>query len=1104
MQAPLFPENELARLKALRERAILDTLPEERFDRITRIAKRVFGTQIALVSLVDAERQWFKSKQGLDACETGRDISFCGHAILAKDIFHIANASLDPRFADNPLVVGPPNIRFYAGAPLTTTDGFHVGTLCIIDDKPRQLTTQELAVLRDLADCVEDEINQFQERQILAQLTTSRERSQNILRALPDMVFVVNRDGLILDSLEHPELLAPAAELIGRSLTEFLPPSLAAQCMQAIEQTLATGKLVAFEYRLDLPTGPAQYEARLQRIAERETLILIRNVSTQKNAEAALAHQKQLAEVIARAQSRFISDDDRRGAFDTLLTDIISLTESEYGFIAQVIRTPTGEPYLRSFASTNIAWDAGTRAFYEASEATGLEFHNLNTLFGAALTSGKTVIANDPYHDPRRGGLPEGHPALNAFLGIPIYTNEQLTAILGIANRPGGYDQTFLDFLQPLLTTIGQLVKARKNREAQLESEAALANTSALLADVLNAASEVGIIAANAEGLITVFNRGAERLLGYSADEVIGKQSPALFHVAEEVIARGIELSAATGHAVTGFRTFIEIPEQQGAERREWTYVRKTGEKIAVSSVVTPIRAPGSGEITGYLGIANDISERQRNDRLKSEFISTVSHELRTPLTAISGALGLLAGGALGVLPDKSRHMIDIAYKNSQRLTYLINDLLDMEKLVAGKVHFDMQPHFVSALVEQALEANRTYGAERRVNLALTRRPENDLSIRVDSQRLMQVLSNLISNAVKYSPPDGAVDVAVERQGKSVRVTVTDHGPGIPDKFRSRIFQKFSQADSSDTRQRGGTGLGLAITRELIERMGGQIGFDSVEGQGASFYFVLPVLNSPTANDAVEPALAEPSNAPRVLVVEDEPDIALLLALLLTRAGYTVDTALNGTDALRALQRTSYAAITLDLMLPDIGGLDIIRQVRQQPETATLPIIVLSAKMEEGRLAMSGDFSDIDWLAKPINENHLLSALEKHLLGADAHRPRILHVEDDTDLQAVIRATLGERVDFESVGSLQQARTRLMQARFDLILLDLTLPDGSGWDLLPVIRGRQPNARVVILTGTDSTPEQARKVEAVLLKSHVSPSQLLDTLNYRIRLGGKT
>lgn len=244
------------------------------------------------------------------------------------------------------------------------------------------------------------------------------------------------------------------------------------------------------------------------------------------------------------------------------------------------------------------------------------------------------------------------------------------------------------------------------------------------------------------------------------------------------------------------------------------------------------------------LGWFHDITERIRIERMKTEFVSTVSHELRTPLTAISGALGLMAGGVLGVLPDKVKELIAIAYKNSQRLTFLINDLLDMEKLVEGKLVFDMQIHSLKLLLDQALEANRSYGAERSVSLQMVADTALDVDVSVDSQRFMQVLSNLLSNAVKYSPDAGVVKIAMAQRDQSVRVTVSDNGPGIPEAFRSRIFQKFSQADSSDTRQKGGTGLGLAITRQLVENMGGTIGFESVEGQGASFYVEFPIVQT--------------------------------------------------------------------------------------------------------------------------------------------------------------------------------------------------------------------------------------------------------------------
>ncbi len=240
----------------------------------------------------------------------------------------------------------------------------------------------------------------------------------------------------------------------------------------------------------------------------------------------------------------------------------------------------------------------------------------------------------------------------------------------------------------------------------------------------------------------------------------------------------------------------------------------------------------------------HEITEHIRTDRIKSEFLSTVNHELRTPLTAISGALGLISGGVLGELPPKAGQMLEVARANSLRLAHLINDLLDMEKLVSGKMNFDIKRQKLMPLLRQSIEANSTYDSEREVRLVLID-PVADVEIDVDDKRLLQILANFISNAIKYSANGASVEISLQADGTQVRLSVTDHGAGIPEQFRKRIFQKFAQADSSDARKKGGTGLGLAISREMAEGMGGRVGYDSAENQGSCFYveFSLPAVN---------------------------------------------------------------------------------------------------------------------------------------------------------------------------------------------------------------------------------------------------------------------
>ena len=245
------------------------------------------------------------------------------------------------------------------------------------------------------------------------------------------------------------------------------------------------------------------------------------------------------------------------------------------------------------------------------------------------------------------------------------------------------------------------------------------------------------------------------------------------------------------------------------------------------------------GSENEWVGFVLDLREQRRIDKLKSEFISVVSHELRTPLTSIKGSLGLLAGGIAGELPPKALQLVNIAYKNSARLAHLVNDILDMEKLASGKMAMHLQQVNLVGLAQQAIEANLSYAETFKVRYVLCEHPEQAY-VTGDADRLMQVFANLLSNAAKFSPSGGQVDLRIIAQDQRYRVEVEDHGSGIPALFRERIFGKFAQADGTATRQLEGAGLGLNITKTLIEKMGGEIGFRSEENVATVFWFTLP------------------------------------------------------------------------------------------------------------------------------------------------------------------------------------------------------------------------------------------------------------------------
>jgi len=597
-----------------------------------------------------------------------------------------------------------------------------------------------------------------------------------------------------------------------------------------------------------------------------------------------------------------------------------------------------------------------------------------------------------------------------------------------------------------------------------------------------------GIIIINQDGTIQSINPAAINMFGHPESDLVGKNinmlMPEPYHSAHDGY-----LSAYLSSGVSGI---IGVG-------REVIGLRHNGVSFPLHLQIADLNL-SAGRF--FLGVVRDLTEQKEADRAKTEFVSTVSHELRTPLTSIKGSLGLVRSGAIGDIPEKLRSMIDIAYQNSDRLVLLINDILDMEKIKAGKMDYTMESIDLASLIEEAIEANKGYGDEHNVTF-IKGAFDTDAQIHGDKGRLIQVLSNLMSNAAKFSPDGEQVEMSITRNNGTVRVAVKDHGPGIPETFRKSIFQQFSQADSSDIRTKGGTGLGLSITKVIVEHHGGSIGFDTKTGEGSTFFFDLPELEAEGQNVDIEVSWV---GKHRILVCENESDTELPLEKILEDAGYITQTAKTAKQALHLLETEEFDALTFDPSFQEQNNIPLLEEIRKSPKTQNLPVIVISTSSEDGQHGMSGSaFGIVDWIEQPIETPLLINRLKKAVKAASGNKPRILHVEDDESILQVVAALIADSAEIVSATTLREARTLLTHDMFDLVILDLKLPDGEGEALLPLLnKAGHPSTPVIIFSAKDVSREITKSIKSVLVKSQTTNEMLLDTIRSTIESGSHT
>jgi PAS domain S-box-containing protein len=489
----------------------------------------------------------------------------------------------------------------------------------------------------------------------------------------------------------------------------------------------------------------------------------------------------------------------------------------------------------------------------------------------------------------------------------------------------------------------GELVLAHDRAQRNADANARLSHHRQAILD----ATVEGIFGLDERGLATFINTSAARILGYSQEELIGRSLHGLIHPEED----DLSLDDCAVCSST-----LQPSLRSGSNG---VFVSSDGRRIPVDYTTTAMPSDGT-DARGVVVTFRDITERREVERMKDEFVSTVSHELRTPMTSIRGALGLLSSGLMGAVTPAAKQLLSIAVGNTDRLTRLINDILDLEKMSSGRV--ELNPAVTSSvdISVEAIDGVRVVADKAGVRILSEVTSE---ALWIDRDRIVQTLTNLLGNAIKFSPAGSTVRVTGAPEGDCFRFSIIDQGRGIPQAKLEAIFERFSQVDASDSRDKGGTGLGLAISRSIVAAHGGRIWVESSEAAGSAFHFTVPLRpRSATEQlprpEPADPVIADPDAAHRILLIDDDADLARVVAHALRDEDFAVTWAPSAAEAMETLNDCVPALIILDLVLPDRSGIEVIEQMRRSPELRATPVLVYSAfdvgPAHEARLRLGG------------------------------------------------------------------------------------------------------------------------------------------------------
>jgi PAS domain S-box-containing protein len=970
---PIEPSDQEAdRLAALRRYHILDTPAEPGFDRITALAARLFQVPIALVSLVDASRAWFKSAYGFTAQEVDREATICSFAILTPEILVIPDTRQDPRLDCNVLVHNQPGIGFYAGAPLITSDGYNLGTLCLLDTRSRpDLSVEQRATLTDLAALVVDELElRLASRQVAQIDAALLQVTQGSATTTGEAFF---------QSLVHhfTQVLGVAYTYIG------LVHGQNQESLQTIA-VCAEGQIAEnFEYRLQ--GTPCE-----QVLQNRGICIHPHNVQAQFPTAPLLAP----LQIESYAAIPFFDlagvPIGLLGVMHTKPLEQVHLVESLLGLFAARVATElrrqqaevalvSSESRYRTLANAvpQIMWvnaPDGTLIFCNDrwSEYMGFQPELYKTLSWGTLvhpdevselvqTRTQAIALSTPYEVKCRLRRGDGVYRWQLVRVVPLRDSQgQVISWFGTATdieeiKQAEAGQRFLSAASSVLTV-------------SLDYQSTLEGITQLAVPFLADYCFFDLVATDGTWQRVAWHHGnPAQEGGFDRATQFVPPRAAQQHPVAKALLQG-EFSFAP-QVTDGDLQAVAIDAEhldylRSLELQSYlTVPLKIHHRVLGALTLCFSGDSGRHHTETDLSIAQELAQRaafalenaqlyrqaQEANRVKDEFLAVLSHELRTPLNPILGWTRLLKSGRCP--PDKAPEALETIERNAKLQTQLIEDLLDISRILSGKLSITPVVMDLNAVIRAAIETVQLAAGAKGIEIQAVFPPDSEVgsaTVVGDPARLQQVVWNLLSNAVKFTPPGGQVTIRLSQPQHQAQIQVIDTGKGIAADFLPYVFETFRQADSSTTRTFGGLGLGLAIVRQLVELHGGTVAVDSQgEGQGATFTVRLPL----TAQDA--PAAAAPGHPPtapdlrglKILVVDDDLDSREFVCFVLVQAGASVTGLASGAAALRAIAQTVPDLLISDIGIADMDGYSLIRKIRDLPASAggAVPAIALTA-----------------------------------------------------------------------------------------------------------------------------------------------------------------